>query len=501
MKFSVIYTSDVHGQLTAHDTPTGTNQKKGLLRLPAYLKSLDHPYLLLDNGDVLQGHVLLDVARSQNLDQFPVASLMNACGYQAMTLGNHDFNYGQPFLKSFVKSLDFPVLCANLVDDEDHPIFESYLIHQIGAIKIGILGLTTQYVPEWEKPEHIKGYHFKDPVTVAKNIIPTLKKDVDLLIVLYHGGFEKDLITHQPIGRATLENQGIALSKIAGIDILLTGHQHLKTVHNQTPIILQTPANATEIGVITVDITLSSKTLKGALVPLDGPIDEVLYQTLKPLEEAMIKWLDRPVATADDDYLINDPFEARLNTHPLFNWVNHQQLKLTGADFSATALPNDAPGFSKSISVRDIAANFVYPNTIVKLEVTGQMILDAIMQSSLYFHLENETITINKAFIYPKVEHYNYDVYAPLNIEIHCHKLDKDRIKVSYQGKPLDPFKTYTLALPSYRAAGGGDYQMFKEATIIKEYDVSIFDLVFKALKEEKVFKPVPSQAIKILKD
>ena len=491
MKISIIYTSDVHGQLTPHHTPSGEDKMMGLLRLPAYLKTLKHPYLLLDNGDILQGHVLLDVARLQK-DPFPVAPVMNAIGYQAMTLGNHDFNFGQPFLNTFVSALDFPVLCANIVDDQDKLVFKPYLIHTLGAIKIGIVGLTTQYIPNWEKPEHIQGYHFKDPVTVAQHLIPTLKETTDLIVVLYHGGFEEDLTTHQPIGRPTVENQGFALSKIEGIDILLTGHQHLPTVHNATPVILQTPANATHIGVVDVEIYPSGeKQIKGSLVPLDTPVDETLYKKIKPLEDTMIEWLDRPVATASVDYLITDPLTARMTPHPLFNWVNDHQLKWTGADLSATALPNEAPGFKTSISIRDIAANFVYPNTLVVLEVTGQAILDALEQTAGYFDTKDGHVIINKAFLYPKEEHYNYDVYFPLEIQINLSKPNKNKVSALFKGQPLNPNQHYTLALSSYRASGGGDYDMFKSARIIKEYDISLFNWVVEILREEKTFEPV----------
>jgi 2',3'-cyclic-nucleotide 2'-phosphodiesterase/3'-nucleotidase len=468
----------------------------GLLRLPAYLKTLDHPCLLLDNGDILQGHVLLDVARDQN-QPFPVAPLMNACGYQAMTLGNHDFNYGQAFLNTFVKALDFPVLCANLVDDHDQPIFQSHLIHTIGDMKIGIIGLTTQYIPNWEKPEHIQGYHFKDPVLTAQTLVPKLKQKTDLVVVLYHGGFEADLTTKQPIGRPTLENQGVALSKIKGIDILLTGHQHLPTVFNGTPVILQTPANATHIGVVGVEISSTGdKYFEGALIPLDHPVDETLYHTLKPLEDTMIQWLDRPVATAPRDYLITDPLSARKEPHPLFNWVNFHQLKLTGADLSVTALPNEAPGFKASISIRDIAANFVYPNTIVVLEVTGQIILDALEQTAQYFALDAGNIVINKDYLYPKIEHYNYDVYFPLDVIVDLTQPKRNKVIAIFKGEPLNPTQTYTLSLTNYRASGGGDYHMFKNAKILKEYDVSLFDLVYKALHDEKTFNPVNSTPI-----
>lgn len=500
MKISILYTSDVHGQLTATHYPSNTQKKMGLVRLPAYLKSFDHPTLLLDNGDVLQGSVLLDYARQNNHD-FPVAPVMNHLKYQAMTLGNHDFNYGLDFLTSFKDALQFPILCANLVNAQGHPVFKTHEIFEIENIKVGVIGFITQYVPVWEKPEHIKGLTFKDPVLTAKDLVKTLRPEVDILIALYHGGFEKDPVTFQTIGRSTLENQGVALSQVPGIDVLCTGHQHLSTALNQKPAILQTPAGATHVGRVT--LTIEDKRIihqEVALDPLDTPIDEPLLTMLRPLEKAVESWLDEPLATSEIDLTITDPLKARLTPHPLFHWMNQIQRSVTGAMLSAAALPNEPVGFKKRITIRDVAANFVYPNTLVVLEVTGQMIQDALEQTTSYFALEDDQITISQAFLYPKIEHYNYDVYDPLDITVDILKPLGARVTALYENKPLDFKKAYTLVLTNYRASGGGDYMMFKDAKVIKEYDQPLFDIFFNHLKMKKTFKVTPTSVITVKK-
>jgi 2',3'-cyclic-nucleotide 2'-phosphodiesterase / 3'-nucleotidase len=500
MKISILYTSDVHGQLTATHYASNTQKNMGLVRLPAYLKTFDHPTLLLDNGDVLQGSVLLDYAR-QNHHDFPVAPVMNHLNYQAMTLGNHDFNYGLDFLTSFTEFLHFPVLCANVVNNQGHPVFKTHEIFEIDDLKIGVMGLITQYVPVWEKPEHIQGLSFIDPVITATELVKSLRPKVDILIALYHGGFEKDPVTFQPIGRSTLENQGVALSQVPGIDVLLTGHQHLPTALNHKPAILQTPAGATHVGRVT--LTLEDKTIihqEVALDPLDTPIDESLLSMLRPLEEAVETWLDKPLATSEIDLSITDPLKARLTPHPLFHWMNQIQRSVTGAMLSAAALPNEPVGFKKIITIRDVAANFVYPNTLVVLEVTGQMIQDALEQTTSYFALEDDQITINQAFLYPKIEHYNYDVYDPLDITVDILKPLGSRVTALYENKPLDLIKTYTLVLTNYRASGGGDYLMFKDANVIKEYDQPLFDIFFNHLKHHQKFKVTPSSSITVKK-
>jgi 2',3'-cyclic-nucleotide 2'-phosphodiesterase/3'-nucleotidase len=180
--------------------------------------------------------------------------------------------------------------------------------------------------------------------------------------------------------------------------------------------------------------------------------------------------------------------------------MNQIQRSVTGAMLSAAALPNEPVGFKKRITIRDVAANFVYPNTLVVLEVTGQMIQDALEQTTSYFALENHQITINKAFLYPKIEHYNYDVYDPLDIMVDVLKPLGSRVTALYKNEPLDLKKTYTLVLTNYRASGGGDYMMFKDAKVIKEYDQPLFDIFFNHLKEEKIFKWEINSSINIIR-
>ena len=228
-QFKIIYTSDVHGQLTGLNFATNTHASSGLSHLSHYLKTLKSPYLLLDNGDFLQGNVLLDYHRQFESDtDHPVASTMNRLGYAYLTLGNHDFNYGLSYLNQSLSAIDATVLCGNVLDQTGHNLFKSYHIHALDSgIRIGLVGAVTHYIPNWEKPEHIEGLYFINAYEHIKKTVEQIKPLTDLIIVLYHGGFERDLKTHGFIGRPTDENQGYQIAQLPEIDILLTGHQHV----------------------------------------------------------------------------------------------------------------------------------------------------------------------------------------------------------------------------------------------------------------------------------
>ena len=488
MKLNIIYTSDVHGQLTSAHYPSKTHKAMGLVRLNALLDTLSEPTLLLDNGDFLQGSVLLDYHRLfASKTPHPWVLAHRHLPYAAMTLGNHDFNYGQTFLTRVLEDIKTPVVCANLKRPDGSHVFAPYLIHTIQNITVGIVGAITQYVPIWEKPEHIEGLVFEDAKTCVQEAVNQLKGSVDFIVVLYHGGYEKDLVTGELIGRDTPENQGYQIAHLEGVDVLLCGHQHLPTVHTLPSglLTLQTPANATHVGHVLIEKDGERWRKTGRLIPLDTPEDPAFLAALTPLEEATQRWLDTPVAKGLPGWGMSDPFLTRKDNHPLFGWIHQLQLNHTQAEISIASLPNEAPGFSQTIHLRDIAANFVYPNTLVVLEIEGRALLEGIKQSLRYFHPHEGTLSLNPAFIYPKVEHYNYDSFYPLDIEATYTQGGLDSLRVFYQGSPLALDRSYRVVLNNYRAAGGGDYVMYAEATLVREYDQSLFDLAVKTLQQD----------------
>jgi 2',3'-cyclic-nucleotide 2'-phosphodiesterase (5'-nucleotidase family) len=182
---------------------------------------------------------------------------------------------------------------------------------------------------------------------------------------------------------------------------------------------------------------------------------------------------------------IKDQLSCRQFKHPLFQFTNIIQTELTKADLSVASLPNSATGFRKKITTRDIQSNYIYPNTILKLEVTGKILKEAIEKTAEYFVLENNKIKISEKFIYPKIEHYNYDVYDGVDYILDITKpISKRLVSLKYKGKEVKDKDLFSLAINNYRAVGGGDYEMFKKAKVLKEYDISLAELATNYLKK-----------------
>jgi 2',3'-cyclic-nucleotide 2'-phosphodiesterase / 3'-nucleotidase len=485
--FKIIYTSDVHGQLSAHNFALNQIDPCGLSRIKTYLDQIKTPFLLLDNGDFLQGSVMLDYHRE--IDQqtaSPVSKTMNLLGYDYYTLGNHDFNYGMTHLKQTVKEINGQLICANIFNNQDERVFSPYEIKTFdNGLRIGIIGAVTHYIPHWEKPKHIEGIVFKDAYQTIKACVHEIKDKVDLVVVLYHGGFEKNLDTGVNIGRLTDENQGYAISQISGIDVLLTGHQHVP-IYKKMPngmVVIQTGLNAFDFGQVDLSFIKDDsgwhlQKNEGCLIKATHKEHPDVLNTLESLYQKTQNYLDEIIGTTKNDMRITDPLSLRAKKHPLIQMMNDLQLALSGAEVSAASLPNQPIGLNSTITLRDLAANFIYPNTFVKLEIAGEQLKKAIERTAEYYTSINGKLSIDDSFLYPKVEHYNVDIFDGIEYVIDARKPKGDKlISCTYKGAPLKDDQKLTIVLNNYRAIGGGDYPMYASCKVIASYDVTLFDL------------------------
>lgn len=504
-RFDLVYTTDLHATMLAHDYGDNREEAKGLVRLASYLKTKNHPYLLMDNGDTIQGSPLMDCWLSGPMEnRSPVAITMNQLGYDYVTLGNHDFNYGPDPLARYIMDLNAPVLCANVVRPDGSLLFSPYAIHTLdNGIKIGIIGVVTQYIPHWEKPQNISGFRFLDAYDTVMRYSQKLRDQVDALVVLYHGGLEKDLETGAPQGRQTDENEGYAIAHDAPIDVLFAGHQHIRARGMvQGTLVLQTAAEGRDYGEVELRFERESEDHPWRLVAKDGeihandfPMDEEILSLLAPYEAATQAWLDEPLGTlAEGDMLLRDPFLARLNQHPLFDLMNTLQLEASNADVSSTSFANVARGLEQNITMRDLVATFLYPNTLFVIEVTGTQLKEAMERSASYFRLIDGQVDVSPSFVNPKAEHYNYDVFGGVEYTIDLTRPTGQRItSLTRQGIPVSLDESLRLVTSNYRAIGGGDYTMFYKAPILTELPVGPLDLLRDYCLKMKRITPPPT--------
>lgn len=130
--------------------------------------------------------------------------------------------------------------------------------------------------------------------------------------------------------------------------------------------------------------------------------------------------------------------------------------------------------------MRDIVTNYIYPNTLAVLKVTGAELKSALERSASYFDLnDSEEIVVSREFLEPKVEHYNYDIYSGIDYTIDISKPKGERIvELLFEGKEIEANQSLEVVMNQYRAVGGGDYAMFGAEKIINEVTVDMTELI-----------------------
>lgn len=496
---TILYTSDVHG----HAMPIiyGTNEPAdlGLAKYATAVKNtrkMNEHVIVLDNGDLIQGtplmtHYVKDYADHRTN---PMIGIMNHIGIDAGVIGNHEFNFGKNILKDAVAQSHFPWISANILDEQtNRPYFgPPYLMKTLkNGVKLAVIGVTTHYIPNWESPAHIEGIRFTDACQTLHTWVHYIQKNEqpDILIAAYHGGLERDAKTGAATEKLTGENQGYQMcATIPGIDILLTGHQHrVLTETINDVLVIQPGHNGKMYGEITIDLkkrgtswTIVEK--KAAIHTLEGvEADNEIMAYMQGFEASTQTWLVQPIGYIEGDMTITDPFAARVKKHPFIELIQTVQMDASGADISVTALlNNDSRGFSPVVTMRDIVANYIYPNTLVVLALTGKDIREALEKSAEYFVLDkNGEITVNPIYETPKPQHYNYDMWEGIYYTIDVSRPFGARVEhITYHNQALEDDKTYHVVVNNYRASGGGDYDMFKNKPVIKEIQTDMVDLI-----------------------
>ncbi|WP_205207684.1 bifunctional UDP-sugar hydrolase/5'-nucleotidase [Bacillus sp. P14.5] len=517
---TILETSDVHGNIFPVNYGTNEIQPLGLAKAAAIIKrfkSENEHVLTIDNGDIIQGTPLTyHYVKFMGDEPNPMVEVLNHLQYDAAVIGNHEFNYGLQVIKGAADQSSFPWLSANILDNSSGlPYFGTpYIIKEFNnGLRAAVLGVTTHYIPNWENPEHIHGLVFDDAFEAAKFWVDHIRKkeEPDILIVSYHGGFENDPQSGKPTEPHTSENQGYRMcTEIQGIDVLLTGHQHRQLTGTVNGVLILQPGfNGEYVG--KADIVLEKSTgrwniidKKSELLPVGvEEEDEEVLQLVNKYETYTQEWLDQPIGFIEGDMTISDPVQARMEEHPLVEFINEVQMDALGVKISNTALfNNSAKGLPNTVTMRDIVSNYVYPNTLTAIEISGKDMKEALERSASYFLVdESGEVIINPAFSVPKPQHYNYDMWEGIQYTVNISKEIGSRIEnLEYNGNPVDMEGKYEVVMNNYRAGGGGEYPMFKNRPITKSSQIDMTEMLANYFLKHKTVKAAVNHNWKVVK-
>ncbi|MBE1556402.1 bifunctional metallophosphatase/5'-nucleotidase [Sporosarcina limicola] len=502
----VLATSDIHGYVMPTKFAPQTNEALGLAKVATLIKKkrLQAPMILIDNGDFIQGSPMTYYQQKYaKKEKNTMIETANALHYDALVFGNHEFNYGMEVLQQAIQQSKFPWLAANIQNEQGEVFTKPYLIKEIEGIRLAILGVTTHFVPIWEVPKHIEGIHFQDAFEATRrwtNYIRQYEK-VDILIVSYHGGFERDFETGELVEEDTGENQGYRICKeIDGIDVFISGHQHREIATKLFgKSIVQSGTKGVCLASVELTIELNDQqqitsiTHEPSLIYVEEEtaVDATIARLTAPIYHRTEKWLDETMGTIKGDIRLENAFDARVHEHPYVEFINRIQMDVSGAPISTTSLFHDeGGGLPNEVTMRDIVTNYIYPNTLKVLRVSGYDILQALEQCASYFTIEDEQLAVSSSFKYPKAQPYNYDMWEGIEYTYNISMPVGERVtRLTRNGQPIDLQAKFDVVMNSYRATGAGHFDMFKNRPVIKDIQTDMTEIIADYFQQHPVIE------------
>jgi 2',3'-cyclic-nucleotide 2'-phosphodiesterase / 3'-nucleotidase len=508
----ILSTTDMHGRIFPIDYYTNKYDNVGIAKVATLVKEArrnDPDLLLVDSGDTIQGTPLEYFHNKRNnTPPDPMMLAMNALHYDSMAVGNHEYNFGLKVLEKARSEAKFPWLSANTYDasasGELKTHFVPYIVKEVQGVRIGVLGLTTPGIPNWENPPNYEGLEFRETVSEAKKWVALLreKEKVDVVAIAMHMGIEEDLRTGQPNpSNVPNENAAVAIARqVRGIDVILMGHTHREVPSLVMNGVLLTQANRWASHVARVDLYLEknesgrwqlvAKSARTIPVTEKTVIDPEIAQLGQPYDKETQDWLGRAIGESAEELTSQD---CRFRDTAIIDLIQRVQLEAGKADVSMAACFNPQARIPKgSVTVRDIAGLYEYENTLVTLELTGQQLKDALEHSARYFK-EYEPGKSVADLVDQRIPGFNFDVAQGVTYDIDLTKPFGQRIQnLKYKGQSLPPTQKLRVVTNNYRVNGGGGFTMYKDAPVIYRSSAEVRELIIDWVEKNKT---VPTQA------
>lgn len=505
LTLTVLATTDLHGNLYPIDYVTDQPAPRGLAKLATLIRAAESEnpnHLLIDCGDTIQGTPLESVyqtaiQKGAALDADPMMRAMNLLGYDAMAVGNHEYNFGLKNLNAARDAARFPWLSANTVvapGARERP-FAPYVVKTVGGVKVAVIGITTPAVPLWEKPENMGGYRFQPAVEAVRRTLAELRahEHPDLVLVAAHSGLGRNLDTNA----AEEPSENVVYDVAAGVpdlDAIVFGHSHRELPARSIGKVLVIQPKNWGISLARLDFTferagsawkLTGK--KGTLVPVkpETPAAADILEIARPYHEAAERYLNTAVATSDRAL---DATLGRVEDTAVVDAVQQVQLFYSHADVSFTALFNPSVRIPKGqVTVRQIAGLYPYDNELYVIEGTGRMVKDALENAARYYRSCAGADCGKGPLVNREVMGFNYDMAGGVEYAIDLERPEGDRIRdLRRHGQPLAMDAKLRIAINNYRAAGSAGYSMFRGAKVIWRSGEEIRDLMIRYYTERK---------------
>ena len=431
----------------------------------------------------------------------PTIAAFNEMHYDAMAVGNHEFNFGLAEMWKAKRESNFPWLAANLKEiyTAGDGFIRPYIIKNVGGVRIGIVGFVTPGVPRWEIPEHYRGYEFEPIVEAAQRVIPLVRKQADLLVVIMHSGLDRDPVSGKIFEGQDIRGENAAwelAEQVPGIDLIFYGHTHSEMAELTVNGVLMAQAKNWGGSLARADIVMerdaagawrvASKHSRVIKTTDSVAADPAILKLAAPYEAATEKYLDTPIAVSEKAM---DGERGRYEDDPLVDLIHRVQLEAGHADVSMATMFYTGVQIPKGpVTVRQAAALYVYDNSLYTVEMTGAQLKDALEHAAGFYPAWPA-----EAGVPLKLPGYNADSAEGVSYEIDLTKPVGARVlNLSFRGEALDPAQKLRVAINNYRYTGGGGYSVYKGLPILESPGVEIRDLLIDYLTR---IGKIPSEA------
>ena len=554
----ILSTTDLHTNLVNYDYyQDKETQNLGLAKtavLIAKAKAENPNVVLVDNGDTIQGTPLgtykAIVNPIKDGEQHPMYKALDSLGFDAGTLGNHEFNYGLDFLNKVITSAGLPLVNANVLDAKTnqplfktHEIIEKTFVDADGkevSLKIGITGIVPPQILNWDKALLEGKVLVNDAVESLNTLVPQMRAEgADVVLVLSHSGIGDNVYEKGE------ENVGYQIAGIPGVDAVVTGHSHaefpsgdgsgfyekypgvdgVNGTINGTPVTMA-GKYGDHLGMI--DLNLSFTDGKWTVNKGTGSIrkidtkstetDSTIWAIAKEAHEGTVNYVRQEVGQTTAP--INS-FFALVKDDPSVQIVNNAQIWYAKSQLAGTPEANlpilsaaapfkagtrgDATAYTDipagPIAIKNVADLYLYDNVTAILKVTGADIREWLEMSAGQFNQVDPKSTEPQQLINTDYRTYNFDVIDGLTYQYDItqpNKYDRSGALVNpdasrvrnlqYQGKPIVDSQEFIVVTNNYRASGS--FPGVKNATVNRLLNLENRQAIINYILAEKTINP-----------
>ncbi len=510
VQLTILGTSDVHGRFMPWDYATDTEDRSGsLVQLYTAIKKIRQEtpnVILVDCGDSIQDN---SVEQFNTKPHQPMMVAMNEMGYDTWTMGNHEFNFGLDVLKHVTDQFKGKNLCGNVYYEDGRRYLPASAIIEKAGIKVGIIGLNTPMITEFEKDtDHLKGVTVTNPTKETRKIIEELKGKADILIGVMHMGLENEN-NHPDTSVTDVANANPELTAI------VAGHMH-KNVSSATVngVLISEPYKYGQ-ALTRIDLTLSRNNnrwevteKKAQTIPMkDYDSDGKLVELLAPYHIEARKLANEEIGTITGINMVPEDSmpgisEVQVNDTPLTNFFNEVQLYYSGADVTSVIISRDNAQMAVGpVRRKDIAFNYQYTGGETTVyEITGKDLRTYMEWSAEYFNQKQPgDIAPSYNPVRRASKYSTNDIFGGVKYVIDLTEPVGSRIKdlrLKRTGKVIKDTDKIKLGMNSYRmnqlTAKGGIFedrhfpQLWTSLEAFGESDGTIRNMSIRYIKEVK---------------